>query len=131
MILLRSLNGAPGVENRLKLIYTYGVMKGKIDITKFTEIIAEKPAKIFGLYPKKGVIQEGSDADIVIFNPNFKSTIRAKNQTQNVDYNPYEGFTQYGKFEYVFLRGEMVVKNEELLISKPKGEYQKMNLPDI
>lgn len=121
-------NGAPGVENRYKLIYTYGVTKNRITIERLVEILSENPAKIFGLYPKKGIIQKGSDADIIIFNPEAKSIIRAENQVQNVDYNLYEGLTQYGKFEYVFLRGQMVVKDEKILISKPLGKYQRRGL---
>lgn len=121
-------NGAPGVENRFKLIYTYGIMENRINMEKLVEVLCENPAKIFGLYPKKGVIQRGSDADILVFNPQVKSIIKAENQTQNVDYNIYEGFTQYGKFEYVFLRGQMIVKDEKLLTSKPFGTYQKRKL---
>lgn len=120
-------NGGPGVENRFKLIYTYGVKENKINIEKMVEIISENPAKIFGLYPKKGIIQEGSDADIVIFNPNHSSIINAKEQTQNVDYNLYEGMRQEGKFEYVFLRGQLVVENEKILVSEPIGKYQRRN----
>lgn len=120
-------NGAPGVEDRFKLMYSYGVRENRIGIEKLVEVISEKPAKIFGLYPRKGVIKEGSDADIVIFNPENVSTIRAKDQTQNVDYNLYEGFTKYGKFEYVFLRGKMVVKDEKIIVSSPTGKYQKRN----
>lgn len=118
-------NGGPGVENRFKLIYTHGVEQNRIGMEKFVEIISENPAKIFGLYPKKGVIKEGSDADIVIFNTEHKSTITAKTQVQNVDYNLYEGFTQYGKFEYVFLRGKIIVKDEKIIMAQPTGKYQK------
>lgn len=118
-------NGAPGVENRLKLIYSYGVKARKIDMEKLVEVLCENPAKIFGLYPKKGVIQEGSDADIVIFNPEHTSFINAKEQIQNVDYNLYEGFTQYGRLEYVFLRGHMIVKDEKMVNSNPMGKYQR------
>ncbi|HHP51633.1 MAG TPA: hypothetical protein ENM97_07860 [Moorella mulderi] len=118
-------NGMPGVENRVKLIYTYGVKGQKITMEELVSVLAEKPAKIFGLFPQKGVIQEGSDADIIIFNPEFKSIIRAENQTQNVDYNPYEGFVQYGRFEYVFLRGKMMVKGEKILDLPPGGKYFK------
>ena len=121
-------NGAPGVENRFKLMYTYGVKENRIGIEKLVEVLSENPAKIFGLYPKKGIIREKSDADIVIFNPEPKSIIKAENQTQNVDYNLYEGFIQHGKFEYVFLRGRIVVKDEKLISSKPIGKYQKRNL---
>lgn len=118
-------NGAPGVENRFKLIYTYGVRENRIGMEKLVEILSENPAKIFGLYPQKGTIKEGSDADILIFDPEPKTIIKAKEQVQNVDYNLYEGFTQYGRFEYVFLRGEIVVKNEKIVVAKPTGIYQK------
>lgn len=120
-------NGGPGVENRFKLIYTYGVKENRIGMEKLVEIISENPARIFGLYPKKGIIKEGSDADIVIFNPEHVSLIEAENQVQNVDYNLYEGFTQYGKFEYIFLRGKMLVRDEKLIVSKPIGKYQRRN----
>ncbi|MGF7058156.1 dihydropyrimidinase [Brassicibacter mesophilus] len=120
-------NGAPGVENRFKLMYSYGVKENRIDMKKLVEVLCESPAKIFGLYPKKGTIQKGSDADIVIFNPNHTSIIESKNQIQNVDYNLYEGFKQHGKFEYVFLRGEMIVKDDKIVTSKPLGKYQRRN----
>lgn len=118
-------NGAPGVENRFKLMYTYGVRENKIDMERLVEILSENPAKIFGLYPKKGVIKKGGDADIIIFNPEPRSIIKAEEQIQNVDYNPYEGFTQYGRFEYIFLRGALIVKDEKIISSKPTGKYQK------
>ena len=117
-------NGAPGVEHRLSLMYTYGVCTGKISIKKMSELVATNAAKTFGLYPKKGVIKEGSDADIVVLNPNYESKITYKNQIQNVDYTPYEGFTRRGFIEYVFLRGQEVVKGEKIVIDSPKGMYQ-------
>lgn len=120
-------NGGPGVENRFKLIYTYGVRENKFNMEKMVEVISENPAKIFGLYPKKGIIQEGSDADIVIFNPDHTSIIKAKEQTQNVDYNLYEGIRQEGKFEYVFLRGKLVVEDEKIIVSEAIGKYQRRN----
>jgi dihydropyrimidinase len=122
-------NGAPGVENRFKLIYTYGVREEKITMEKLVEVLSENPAKIFGLYPKKGVIKEGSDADIVIFNPEYKSIIKAEEQIQNVDYNLYEGFTQYGRFEYIFLRGQIIVEKEKIINSTPTGKYQRRSKP--
>ena len=124
-------NGAPGVENRFKLIYTYGVRENKITIEKLVEVLSENPAKIFGLYPNKGVIKEGSDADIVIFNPEYKSIINAEEQVQNVDYNLYEGFTQYGRFEYIFLRGQLIVEKEKIVNSTPTGKYQKRDKGNI
>lgn len=118
-------NGGPGVENRVKLMYTYGVRENKFNMEKLVEILSENPSKIFGMYPEKGAIQEGSHADIIIFNPDYKSTIKAENQVQNVDYNLYEGFTQYGKFEYIFLRGQLVVRDEKLVKPDPTGRYVK------
>jgi dihydropyrimidinase len=120
-------NGGPGVENRLKLLYTYGVRKDIIGMEKLVEVFSENPAKIFGLYPKKGVIQEGSHGDIIIFNPEHTSFISAENQIQNVDYSLYEGFSQYGKLEYVFLRGQKLVENEKIIVSQPLGLFQKRN----
>lgn len=118
-------NGGPGVEDRYKLIYTYGVDGGKISLEKMVEVLSEKPAKIFGLYPEKGVLQEGSDADILVFNPNNDSVIRAENQTQNVDYNLYEGFKVKGHFDYIFLRGQLLIEDEQLKESRPQGRYLK------
>lgn len=118
-------NGGPGVENRFKLIYTYGVRNGKIDIKKMVEVLSENPAKIFNLYPKKGIIKENADADIVLFNPEPKSIIKAKDQYQNVDYNLYEGFEQYGKFEYIFLRGEVLVQDEKYIGRESRGKFIK------
>ncbi len=117
-------NGAPGVEDRFKLIYTYGVREKRIDIKRFVEVISENPAKIFGLYPRKGLISEGSDGDLVIFNPNVKSLIRADDQMQRVDYNLYEGFSQYGKFEYVFIRGKIAAIDEKPVL-KASGKFIK------
>lgn len=117
-------NGVPGVEHRLCLMYTYGVCTGKISIKKMSELVATNAAKTFGLYPKKGVIKEGSDADLVVLNPNYESKITYKKQIQNVDYTPYEGFTRRGFIEYVFLRGQEVVKDEKIVIDSPKGMYQ-------
>ena len=87
-------NGAPGVEHRMGLIYTYGVLTGRISLNEMVAITSTNAAKLFGLFPQKGTIEVGSDADIVIWDPNFNSYINAKNQTQNVDYTPYEGFNQ-------------------------------------
>lgn len=117
-------NGAPGVEHRIYLMYTYGVCEGKISINKMSEILSTNAAKTFGLYPEKGIIKEGSDADLVVFNANYDTKITCENQVQNVDYTPYEGFSRKGIIEYVFLRGEEVVKDEKLIADLPKGLYQ-------
>jgi dihydropyrimidinase len=116
-------NGGPGVEHRIALLYTYGVEEGKMSLNKFVEITAEKSAKLFGMYPQKGTIAEGSDADIVVWDPSYKGEITAKDQYQNVDYTPYEGFAQKGRVKHVFLNGELVVENGSLVEDMPKGKY--------
>lgn len=104
-------NGAGGVENRLQLLYTYGVLENKISLNKFVEITSYNPAKIFGLLPRKGIIAKGSDADIVIWNPEKEITISADTQIQNCDYNLYEGMKIKGSPEYVIKNGNIVYSN--------------------
>ncbi|HEY8364397.1 MAG TPA: dihydropyrimidinase [Haloplasmataceae bacterium] len=116
-------NGAPGVEHRLALMYTYGVMKNRITLNQLVSYLSTNPAKIFGLFPNKGTIAVGSDADIVVYDPNVKNVISAKNQNQNVDYTPYEGFEKMGLVKYTFLRGRMIVKDEQLVENEPLGKY--------
>jgi dihydropyrimidinase len=101
-------NGAPGLETRVQLLFAGGVLENRISINKFVDVISTAPAKLFGLYPQKGTIAVGSDADLVIFNPEAEFTISAETQHQNVDYNPFEGFKGYGVPEKVFSRGTMV-----------------------
>lgn len=117
-------NGIPGVEHRPILMYTYGVQSGRISLEQFVKALSENPAKLFGMYPRKGVIAPGSDADIVIWNPNQKGIIQAATQLQNVDYTPYEGMETIGQVEQVFLRGNCVVQNGKV-IKKGLGNYIK------
>ncbi len=116
-------NGAPGVEDRLGLIYTYGVLEGKISLSQMVEITSTNPAKIFGLYPQKGTIEVGSDADIIVWDPEYETTIKASHQTQNVDYNPYEGFKRCGRVAYGFLRGKKIVKDGVIINNEPLGKF--------
>lgn len=116
-------NGIPGVENRLGLLYTYGVLLGKISMNTFVNVTATQPAKIFGLFPRKGTIAPGSDADIVVWDRNDTSVIHAQTQQHRVDYTPYEGFQQQGKALHVFLRGRQVVYNSRLCEDGPGGIY--------
>lgn len=104
-------NGGPGVENRFGLLYSNGVAAAKIDIHQFVAVTSTNAAKLFGLYPRKGVIAVGSDADIVVWDPAVNSVISASTQKQHVDYNLYEGFQQVGKARHVFLRGRQIVKD--------------------
>ncbi len=110
-------NGGPGIENRMSLIYTYGVSSGRIGLNRFVELTSTTPAKIFGMFPKKGTIAVGSDADIVIFDPDREETIsyyNAKTHHMNIDYNAFEGFKVKGFTETVLSRGKVVID---------KGEY--------
>jgi dihydropyrimidinase len=101
-------NGAGGIENRLQLLYTHGVQTNKISLQRFVELMSTNAAKIFGLYPQKSSIEIGSDADLVIWNPEAKSVISAKSQIQQCDSNIYEGFTVSGKAEQVILKGNII-----------------------
>lgn len=118
-------NGIGGVEHRLTLLYTYGVLQGKLTMNEFVNLVSTNPAKIFGLYPQKGVLAPGSDADLIIWNPDKENTISAKNHVSNSDLEAYEGFQTRGGPEYVFLRGRKVVENGMLTNSNFKGRFLK------
>ena len=106
-------NGIGGVEHRMALLYTYGVQKKRISLQQWVDITATKPATIFGLYPQKGTIALGSDADLVIWNPDYTERISAKTNHQQCDSNVYEGMTTEGRAEHVVRRGEIVVQHGE------------------
>ncbi|MEX1038283.1 MAG: dihydropyrimidinase [Acidimicrobiia bacterium] len=116
-------NGMPGVENRFGLIYNGGVAEGRISVNRFVEIVATTPARMFGLYPHKGTIAVGSDADIVVFDPDAKTVVSAETHHMNVDYSAYEGFELAGKVETVLSKGKTVVANDEYLGSPGDGSY--------
>ena len=118
-------NGAPGLENRLAVLWTYGVEKGRISRQKFVELFATAPAKINGLFPRKGHICVGADADIVVFDPDFKGVMSVKNSLQGVDYCTYEGMEQIGRVEKVFLRGKLTVDDGEFIGRLGQGEFIK------
>ena len=115
--------GIPGVEHRMGLLYSYGVVPGRISINRFVDLTSTTPAKIFGLFPRKGTLAPGSDADVVVWDPRATSVITARAQHQRVDYTPYEGFEQTGKASHVFLRGRQVVRDSRLADENPGGEY--------
>jgi dihydropyrimidinase len=104
-------NGGPGVEHRMSLIYDGGVVQKRINLNRFVELTSTAAAKIFGLFPRKGTIAVGSDADLVIFDPNGETTISAKTHHMRVDYSAYEGRKVRGVVETVFSRGTVVVEN--------------------
>lgn len=114
-------NGAGGIEHRLGLLYTHGVLYGMITLNQMVDIISTQPAKIFGLYPQKGEIAVGSDADIVIWNPITESIISAKTHHSESDINMYDGFKVKGNAQYVISKGKIVIENGELASDLPKG----------
>jgi dihydropyrimidinase len=116
-------NGAPGVENRLELLYSEGVHKGRISLNKFVEMSSTAAAKIFGLFPRKGTIAVGSDADIVIFDPGVQHTISADTHHMNVDYNAYEGWEVQGKTRTTVLRGTVAIDEGVAQIGEGFGQY--------
>ncbi len=120
-------NGHPAIEHRLELLFSEGVNKGKITLNKFVEVTATNPAKIFGMYPKKGTIGIDSDADLIIFDPNEKHAISAKTHHMNVDYSSYEGWELKGKCKTVLLRGQVAIDNGEVKIKKGYGQFVKRN----
>src|SRR5437763_1714596 len=124
----QSPNGGPGVEHRLSLIYNGGVVEGKISVNRFVEIVSTAPAKIFGLFPRKGTIAIGSDADIVIFDPEEEMTISAKNHHMNVDYSCYEGFKVRGVAKTVLSRGDLVIEDGKYVAKPGRGQYLKRGL---
>jgi dihydropyrimidinase len=120
-------NGAPGIETRMSLLWDGGVAKGRITANRFVELTSTAPAKIFGMFPRKGTIAPGSDADIVIFDPAKKLTFTAKELHQRVDYTPYEGRTVTGATETVLSRGEVIVEGGKFVGRAGRGSFLKRN----
>ncbi|MFZ4057088.1 MAG: dihydropyrimidinase, partial [Ferruginibacter sp.] len=120
-------NGHPAIEHRVELLYSEGVRKGKITLHKFVEVLSTNPAKIFGMHPRKGCLAPGSDADIVLFDPNEQHTLSASSHHMNTDYSGYEGWAITGKTKKVFLRGQLVINEGKCLVEKGFGQYIKRN----
>jgi dihydropyrimidinase len=120
-------NGIGGVEHRMDLIYQ-GVVNGEIGLARWVELCSTTPARMFGLYPRKGVIQPGSDADIVIYDPDAGWSISVDNHHMNMDYSAYEGIEINGKVRTVLSRGRVIVDNDQYLGSKGDGQYLRRGL---
>src|SRR6266849_3872420 len=118
-------NGGPGLENRLQMIHEFGVRSGRISLNRMVELLATNPAKLFGLYPRKGTVAVGSDADIVVFDPEKKVTISAKTQHSRSDYNLFEGTQVTGSPDAVLLRANVLVENDELVATPGIGRFVK------
>ncbi|OQP62405.1 dihydropyrimidinase [Niastella vici] len=120
-------NGHPAIENRMELLYSEGVHKGKISLNKYVEVACANPAKIFGMFPRKGTLAPGSDADIVIFDPNEAHTLSVNSHHMNVDYSAYEGWPINGKVKTVILRGQIAIDKGKCLVNKGYGQFIKRN----
>ena len=118
-------NGGPGIEHRMSLIYSGGVAKGRFSVNRFVELVSTTPAKIFGLYPKKGTVAVGSDADLVIFDPKRQHTISAKTHHMRVDYSMFEGITVTGMPDIVLSRGQAIVDRDKFQGKPGAGSFLK------
>jgi dihydropyrimidinase len=118
-------NGIPALEDRVNLLYTYGVKAGRIDLHTFVDVASTKAAKLFGLFPKKGAIQIGSDADLVIYDPAYRGKISAATQTMNVDYSAFEGWPIEGRPSIVTVRGEVAVREGKFVGTVGRGRFLK------
>jgi dihydropyrimidinase len=116
-------NGAPGIETRLVSLFDIGVMQGKLSLNRFVQLTSTTPAKLFGLFPKKGTIAVGSDADVVLFDPGATQVIHAEHLHSQCDYTLLEGRTLRGQVKKVFLRGELIVDGEEWLGREGMGRF--------
>jgi dihydropyrimidinase len=118
-------NGAPGIETRMALTFDGGVAAGRISVNRWVELTSTSPAKIFGLYPQKGTLAPGTDADIVVFDPNAETVLSYKTLHMNVDYNPYEGRRVRGATETVISRGEVIVEGGDFVGKPGRGRFVK------
>jgi dihydropyrimidinase len=118
-------NGGPGIENRLQLIYHHGVNSGRLSLNRFVELTSTTPARLFGMYPKKGEIAPGSDADLVLWDPNAAHTISSKTHHMRVDYSMFEGFEVRGNAHTVLSRGRVIVQDGQFAGKPGAGQFLK------
>jgi dihydropyrimidinase len=118
-------NGAPGIETRMSLVYDGGVRTGRISVNRFVELTSTSPAKIFGLFPRKGTVAPGSDADLVVFDPRRTMTLSARTHHMKVDYNPYEGREVTGVSETVLSRGNVIIEDGKFVGRAGAGSFLK------
>jgi len=114
-------NGIPSLEDRVNAFYTYGVKRDRLDLHRFVDAASTQAAKLFGLFPRKGTIQLGSDADLVVYDPEYKGTLSAKTQTTNVDYNAFEGMAIEGRPHIVTVRGKVSVRDGKFVGEPGRG----------
>lgn len=115
--------GLPGVETRGELMWSLGVARRKLSVAQMCRLLSENPAKLYGLFPRKGTLQPGADADIVVYDPSGGHIIRAEDCASAAGYSPYEGFATDGGIRQVWLRGRLAAENGNVLFSTPEGKY--------
>jgi dihydropyrimidinase len=118
-------NGIPGIEDRINLLYTYGVKRGNLDIHRFVDAASSRPAKLFGLFPRKGTIAVGADADLVVYDPNYAGVVSVKTQHVNNDYNGFEGMPIDGRPTCVTVRGKVQVRDGKFVGERGRGRLLK------
>jgi len=116
-------NGIPSIEDRISLLYTHGVCTGLLDLHTFVDVASTNAAKIFNLFPKKGTIQPGSDADLVVFDSSYRGTLSSKKQTSSVDYNAFEGWEIQGRPSVVAVRGEIAARDGRFIGKIGRGKF--------
>jgi dihydropyrimidinase len=116
-------NGIPSLEERINLLHTYGVKAGKIDLHTFVKVASTQVAKLFDLFPRKGAIQPGADADLVVFDPDYRGTISAKTQSMNVDYSAFEGWKLEGRASVVTVRGQVAARDGKFTGTLGRGQF--------
>jgi dihydropyrimidinase len=116
-------NGIPSLEERINLLYTYGVARGRLDLHTFVNVASTAVAKQFDLFPRKGAIQPGADADLVVFDPNYRGTISAKTQHMAVDYSAFEGWPIEGRPSVVTVRGQVAARDGKFTGTLGRGQF--------
>lgn len=116
-------NGIPSLEERVNLLYTHGVATGRLDLNAFVNVASTSAAKLFDLFPAKGTIAVGSDADLVVFDPGHRGTISARTQTMNVDYSAFEGWPRQGRPSVVTVRGQVAVRDGKFVGDPKRGKF--------
>ena len=118
-------NGIPGIEDRVNLLYTYGVKRGRLDMDRFVDAASTRAAKLFGLFPRKGIVAVGSDADLVVYDQNYRGVVSAKSQHTNNDYNGFEGMEIEGRPSVVTVRGKIQVRDGKFVGERGRGKMLK------
>jgi dihydropyrimidinase len=124
-------NGIPGIEDRVNLMYTYGVRRGRLDLHRFVDALSTRPSKLFGLYPRKGAIAVGSDADLVIYDPEYRGTISAKTHHVNCDYSGFEGVAIEGRPSVVMVRGTVQVRDGVFVGERGHGVFLRRSVGEV